>query len=91
MARWPYSDPAWPIVRRTTLQRDGFACQVRLPGCTTVATAADHVVALEHGGAPFDLSNLRAICTQCNSARRNYMRKGLAPGAPPPPLVVHEP
>ena len=72
-----YDTPAWRIVRLQVLERDGYRCTVGLPGCTTVATDADHIVALADGGARYDPANLRACCRACNgalSAKRNHRR-----------------
>ena len=46
-------------------------CEIRLPGCTLIATAADHIVPLEEGGAS-TYANARPACTNCNN-RRRYM------------------
>jgi 5-methylcytosine-specific restriction endonuclease McrA len=66
-----YDSTAWKLVRKSVLARDGFRCQIRLPGCLGRATAADHVVELEDGGSPYSLSNLQAACRPCNTAKRN--------------------
>lgn len=44
-------------------------CELRLPGCTRLATAADHVIPLEQGGRSI-ASNARSSCTSCNNRRR---------------------
>lgn len=54
-------------LRAAVLHRDGYRCQIRLPGCTTVATTADHVAPRETGGDGLD--NLRAACMGCNVRR----------------------
>ena len=64
-----HSSPAWRAVRRAVLERDGYVCQVRGPRCRVRATEGDHIVALEHGGAWYDLDNVRAACKTCNSGR----------------------
>jgi hypothetical protein len=51
------------------LERDGHMCQVCGPKCTHNATAVDHIIPIADGGAKFDPSNLRAICTSCNNWR----------------------
>lgn len=66
-----YDTPAWHRARRATLARDGYRCRIGLPGCKRRATCADHVIELEDGGAPYDLTNLQAACKPCNSAKRN--------------------
>ncbi|MGH3610387.1 MAG: HNH endonuclease, partial [Pseudonocardiaceae bacterium] len=57
-------------MRLSILDRDGWLCQIRGPGCTTKATCVDHIVATEDGGAWWDSSNLRASCFACNNNRR---------------------
>ena len=66
-----YQTPAWKSLSKRCLERDGFRCQIRLPGCRGRAVSADHVVELEDGGPPFDLGNLQAACRSCNTAKRN--------------------
>lgn len=67
-----YRDRRWQVVRRLVLVRDGFRCRVAFPHrCAGLATAVDHVVELEDGGAPFDPSNLQAACRAGNTAKRN--------------------
>jgi 5-methylcytosine-specific restriction endonuclease McrA len=58
----------WPAIVRAVIERDGGACQLRLAGCTGVATTADHVVPRAAGGIS-ELWNLRASCLHCNTAR----------------------
>jgi 5-methylcytosine-specific restriction endonuclease McrA len=66
-----YRTMSWKYASRACLERDGFRCRVRLPGCRGRATTADHVHELEDGGALYDLGNLQAACTACNTAKRN--------------------
>jgi 5-methylcytosine-specific restriction endonuclease McrA len=40
------------------------------PGATTV----DHVVPLQYGGSPYDLTNVRPAHSACNTARGNRTR-----------------
>jgi 5-methylcytosine-specific restriction endonuclease McrA len=37
--------------------------------CSRWSPSVDHIVALDRGGAPFDLSNLRATHFGCNASR----------------------
>lgn len=59
----------WQRTRRFVLERDGYQCQLQLPGCTILATQIDHITPLSAGGAPYDHANLRASCRHCNLAR----------------------
>lgn len=62
----------WRKVRRLVLQRDGYDCQLRLPGCTVHADEVDHVVPLSTDpDLAYDPSNLRAACRWCNRSRGN--------------------
>jgi 5-methylcytosine-specific restriction endonuclease McrA len=61
----------WPATSRAVIERDDGVCQLRLPGCTRKATTADHTIAKEFGGTD-SMSNLKAACKHCNSAKRNY-------------------
>jgi len=60
MASPQYQGP-WERVRRLVTERDEFRCQLRLPGCTTVATERDHIVAIADGGAWLDEANLGVV------------------------------
>lgn len=54
-------------LRAAVLSRDGYRCQIRLDGCTTIATQADHIRPREVAGDGLD--NLRAACAWCNNSR----------------------
>jgi len=56
------------------LRRDGYVCQVRLPGCTVRATAVDHIYPRAWGGRAVP-ENLRAACSNCNNGRNNPDRR----------------
>jgi len=60
----------WSRVRRAVLERDGWTCQLRRPGCLGVATTVDHIVpvSVDVSGA-LDPTNLRASCSPCNQSR----------------------
>lgn len=66
-----YHTRAWYAVRLMTLVRDGYRCQIGLPGCKGRANSADHIVELGQGGDPYDLGNLQAACMPCNISKRN--------------------
>lgn len=60
----------WANVRVNVLARDGWRCQLRLPGCTGHATQVDHIV--PRSIAPWlaaDPANCRAACFGCNNRR----------------------
>jgi len=54
----------WRKIRAYVLARDGYRCQLRLPGCTITASEAHHTVAREVAGD--DPDKLVAACPGCN-------------------------
>jgi 5-methylcytosine-specific restriction endonuclease McrA len=79
-----YSAPdtlAYRRARAATLKRDGYRCQLRLPGCTEVATQVDHIVPMSKNGDPLSLANCRASCAHCNQSRGAGDRERI--GSPP--------
>lgn len=65
------------------LETYGTRCWLQLPGCTGVATTADHVVPQSRGGS-HELANLRPACSHCNSARGNRPPRQGRPPRPQP-------
>lgn len=63
-----YDSTSWRRLRLQVLKRDNYQCQVRLAGCTVVATSVDHIYPVhlcpELGLEPF---NCRSACVHCNS------------------------
>ena len=58
----------WRRKIAAVLERDGHRRRLRLPGCTGVATTADHIRRARDGGGD-ELSSLRASCEACNRRR----------------------
>jgi 5-methylcytosine-specific restriction protein A len=58
----------WPERRLRVLERDGYVCQLRYPGCLGRASQVDHIVQPEAGGTD-SLENLRSACQQCHATR----------------------
>lgn len=56
----------WRKKRVRVLDRDGYRCQLRLDGCTTIATSVHHKTAWH--GKPEDVPDhlLEAACDSCN-------------------------
>ena len=47
-------------------------CWLRLPGCTTLSTTADHVIPfIERPDLAMERSNLHGACKHCNSSRQD--------------------
>jgi 5-methylcytosine-specific restriction endonuclease McrA len=62
----PYNRREYRRNRRAVIAAAGGRCQVQLPGCTGLATTADHIRSIDAGGGN-GLDNLRAACKACNS------------------------
>jgi 5-methylcytosine-specific restriction endonuclease McrA len=60
-------------LRLRILERDGYKCQLGLPGCKMVATEVDHIVNWRRGGSS-EPENLQASCGSCNRAKGNVER-----------------
>ena len=56
----------WAAIRKRVLDRDGHRCQLRLPGCTVVATEVDHRVA---GIDDHRESSLQSACNHCHKIK----------------------
>lgn len=72
--------------RERVLERDGWRCQLQLPGCLQTATHADHVIPLALGGADAEW-NLQAACSRCNLSKGARPPGSLmTPRTPSPPM-----
>jgi 5-methylcytosine-specific restriction enzyme A len=59
----------WRRLRLRVLKRDGYICQMGLPGCTLEATQVDHVLSIAQGGNPFAEDQCRSVCARCHLAK----------------------
>ena len=77
--RWAKgSTRAWRRVRAQVLARDGYRCQLRLPGvCAAKATHVHHLLAREVAGD--DPAHLVAACAPCNLRTGDPSRHDPAP------------
>jgi 5-methylcytosine-specific restriction enzyme A len=55
----------WALRRDKLLQNPG--CELQHPGCLGLASEVHHKVAMEQGGAAWELSNLVSCCKRCHS------------------------
>lgn len=66
----------WRTVRARILRRDPV-CLLQLPGCTTIATTADHIIPVAKGGELYDMANLRGACRDCNRNKSDRLDEEL--------------
>ena len=55
--------PKWRKARDAQLARDRKRCQIRLDGCTTIATTVDHIIGAANDP---DHKHLRSACENCH-------------------------
>jgi 5-methylcytosine-specific restriction endonuclease McrA len=65
---YAYPGAQWRRIRSQVLERDGYVCQLRYPGCLEKAGQVDHIVQPEIGGDNSP-ANLRAVCHRCHATR----------------------
>lgn len=61
-----YDTKRWKVMRFVVLNGNPW-CQT--PGCLALATDVDHIVAIRHGGEPWDYANLQALCRPCHARK----------------------
>jgi 5-methylcytosine-specific restriction endonuclease McrA len=66
-----YRRNAWKTLARQVV-REESTCWLRLPGCTTRATTADHIIPVSERPDLFLVrANCRGACRSCNTARHS--------------------
>jgi 5-methylcytosine-specific restriction endonuclease McrA len=70
-----YNSPEWAATRIATLIRDHYSCK----RCGKYGDTAHHIIALEDGGAPFDLTNTATLCRSCHAHVDNMRLLGKDP------------
>lgn len=63
-----YNSARWQRVRALKL-RECPLCEYCPPRRRKTATEVDHFIAIEDGGSPFDMANLRSACKPCHSQK----------------------
>ncbi len=62
-AKGVYASRAWAIIRARVFARDGYRC-VKCGKAGRLE--CDHIRPVAHGGAQFDVENLRTLCRGCH-------------------------
>ena len=85
-AVYGYASENWQRVRRERLERAGYRCELRLPGCTE--TAATHVhldPRLKGDHRTAEVADCRACCASCSGsvdAARAHDSRGAGSASP---------
>ena len=79
-----YGTGQWKKLRISVLSRDGYICAY----CGQEATTVDHVVAISKGGAMYDMENLVACCSRCNSMKRDSSQAVFLARSSTPPVFT---
>lgn len=64
-----YNSKRWQILRRRVLFDQPLCPGLDGQGCGEIAEQVDHIVAIEHGGKPFDRANLQGLCASCHGKK----------------------
>lgn len=64
-----YDSVAWQSARAEQLKREPLCRECARRGDVVPACEVDHVIPLEHGGAPLDQSNLQSLCKVDHSTK----------------------
>ncbi len=59
-------------VRLAVMERDGYRCQLGLPGCLGIATEVDHIASTAYIGVSreqVDADGCQAVCAPCHSQK----------------------
>lgn len=73
-----YRSKDWKITSRAKLQSCGYKCELKLEGCTKIATEVDHTIPIqtpEGWGRRLDWSNLKGTCTSCHNRKHARFKK----------------
>jgi 5-methylcytosine-specific restriction endonuclease McrA len=72
----PFSTRRGRRRREARLRLDDRLCVMcRSIGVIAEAVTVDHIVALQDGGEPFDLNNMRSLCLPCHKQRHGAWPK----------------
>jgi 5-methylcytosine-specific restriction protein A len=71
-----YHTTRWRKLREQLLQAEPLCrtCKNGTPQRLTAATVADHIVAINNGGDPWDIDNLQPQCEKCHNAKSGRER-----------------
>lgn len=64
----------WARIAEIVRRQEKVCRLCLLRGRVTPATQTDHIVAVSRGGAPFERSNLQALCDGCHDAKTRAER-----------------
>lgn len=72
-----YNSKRWKKLRLIKLGINPLCQDCETLGLIESANHVDHIKAINDGGEPFDIDNLRALCLRCHSRKTVYRDGGL--------------
>ena len=64
-----YQSRKWRSLRSLKLEQNPLCEECERKGILTPAQMVDHIVPINKGGAPLDMSNLQSLCNKCHAAK----------------------
>jgi 5-methylcytosine-specific restriction protein A len=64
-----YGTARWRKLRHWVLQHEPLCLDCKSRERLEPATEVDHVIPIEQGGSPFEVSNLMPLCASCHSSK----------------------
>ena len=69
-----YNSANWKRLRALKLRANPI-CEMCLPDRITLATAVDHIKAINLGGSATALDNLQSLCHACHNRKTTYIER----------------
>ena len=64
-----YQSRRWRSLRSLKLQQNPLCEECEKNGILRPADMVDHIVPINKGGAPLDMSNLQSLCNRCHAIK----------------------
>ena len=64
-----YQSMPWRRLRATKIDQQPLCEECERKNIVTVANMVDHIVPINKGGEPLDISNLQSLCNRCHNQK----------------------
>ena len=64
-----YQSRMWRSLRALKLEQTPLCEECQRRGILTPAQMVDHIIPINKGGAPLDMSNLQSLCNKCHAVK----------------------